>query len=148
MTKQQDQQVLETVQKVLANDPASQMLGMEIVYARIDHCQMSMLVRQDMVNGYDVCHGGFIFALADTAVAFACAIENKVAVSASSEIEFLASAKIGDVLFATADVIHHKGRNCFCNIMVKSDHGDLIALIHGRQVVLDGPQANSNDKQD
>ncbi|MCJ8270542.1 MAG: hotdog fold thioesterase [Psychrosphaera sp.] len=140
----QDQKVLEIVERLLANDPASKMLGMEIVYARHDHCQMSMVVRQDMANGYDVCHGGFIFALADTAVAFACAIENKVAVSASSEIEFLASASMGDTLIATADVIHHKGRNCFCNIMVKNEHGDLIALIHGRQVVLDGQQPSKD----
>ena len=133
----QDQIAQITVEKLLKEDAASIMLGMEIIEVRSDFCQMSMDVRKDMTNGYDVCHGGFVYALADTTVAFACASENKIAVSASSEIEFLASAKLGDRLIATADVIHHKGRNCFCNIKINNEDGDLIALIHGRQVMLD-----------
>jgi acyl-CoA thioesterase len=133
----EDKTVHEMATRLLENDPASQMLGIRIVQARHDHCEVSMEVTEIMTNGYDVCHGGFIFALADTAVAFACATEGKVAVSASSEIEFLASVKLGCKLIATADVIHHKGRNCFCNMTVRNDMGDLIALIHGRQVVLD-----------
>ena len=136
MGKQQ-QNSLQIVQKLMQQDAASTMLGMEVVEVRYDFCQMAMRVREDMTNGYQICHGGFIYSLADTAVAFACATENQMAVSASSEIEFLASAKLGDTLYAQADVIHHKGRNCFCNITVKNQHGDLIALVHGRQVVLD-----------
>ena len=132
-----DEVILRIVKKLLQNDPASLMLGIGIEEVSYDHCKLSMLVRKDMTNGYGVCHGGFIFAVADAAVAFACAAEDKVAVSASSEIEFLASAKEGDCLIATADVIHHKGRNCFCNIKINNQDGDLIALIHGRQVVLD-----------
>jgi acyl-CoA thioesterase len=132
-----DEIILRIVNKLLQNDPASLMLGITIDEVSFDHCKLSMLVRNDMTNGYGVCHGGFIFAIADTAVAFACAVEDKVAVSASSEIEFLASAKEGDYLTATADVIHHKGKNCFCNIKINNQDDDLIALIHGRQVMLD-----------
>lgn len=134
---EKDEKARVAAEKLLKEDAASQMLGMKIVEVRYDYCQMEMYVREDMCNGYHVCHGAFVYAIADTAVAFACATENKIAVSASSEIEFLASAKLDDHLIATADVIHHKGRNCFCNITVKNDHGDLIALVHGRQVVLD-----------
>lgn len=132
-----DQRALQTVQKLMKDDAASTMLGMEIIEVRFDYCQMAMRIREDMTNGYKICHGGFIYTLADTTVAFACATENQIAVSASSEIEFLDSAKLGDKLYAIADVIHHKGRNCFCNITVKNQHGDLIALVHGRQVIVD-----------
>lgn len=135
--KEADERALLAVQKLMKDDAASKMLGMEVIEVRYDYCQMAMKVRADMSNGYKICHGGFVYALADTTVAFACATEDKIAVSASSEIEFLASAKLGDKLYAIADVIHHKGRNCFCNITVKNQHDDLIALVHGRQVVLD-----------
>lgn len=133
----QDKEVAEAAHQLLDNDPASKLLGITIDEVRYDHCAVSMPVTEAMTNGYDICHGGFIFTLADTAVAFACAVKDKIAVSASSEIEFLAAAKKGDILTATADVIHHKGRNCFCNMVVRNNHGDLIALIHGRQVVVD-----------
>lgn len=137
MGAKEDKAVADAAHELLDNDHASKLLGIEIVEVRYDHCAVSMKVTEEMTNGYDVCHGGFIFTLADTAVAFACAIKDKIAVSASSEIEFLAAAKTGDVLTATADVIHHQGRNCFCNMVVRNNHGDLIALIHGRQVIVD-----------
>lgn len=137
MMKEADERALLSVQKLMKDDAASTMLGMEIIEVRYDYCQMAMKVRKDMTNGYNICHGGFVYALADTTVAFACATESQIAVSASSEIEFLDSAKLGDKLYAIADVIHHKGRNCFCNITVKNQHDDLIALVHGRQVILD-----------
>ncbi len=136
MGAREDKAVAEAAYTLLENDPASKMLDIKIVEVRYDHCAVSMTVTEQMTNGYDVCHGGFIFTLADTAVAFACAVKDKIAVSASSEIEFLAAAKKGDILTATADVIHHQGRNCFCNMVVKNHHGDLIALIHGRQVIV------------
>lgn len=137
MGAKEDKEVADAAYQLLENDPASKLLGITIDEVCYDHCAVSMKVTEAMTNGYDVCHGGFIFTLADTAVAFACAVKDKIAVSASSEIEFLAAAKKGDTLTAIADVIHHQGRNCFCNMVVKNHHGDLIALIHGRQVIVD-----------
>ena len=127
---------LETVKALLQQDPASQMLGIEIVDVKPGFCQLSMAVRDDMTNGYDVCHGGFIFTLADTAVAFACADKDKIAVSASSQIDFLASAKLSDTLVATAVINQRSGRSCYCDIQVEDQNGEVIALIRGRQVLL------------
>jgi acyl-CoA thioesterase len=122
---------------LLEQDPASLMLGITIVQAKGGFCQLSMAVRDDMTNGYDVCHGGFIFTLADTAVAFACADTDKIAVSASSQIDFLASAKRKDTLTATAGITHQSGRNCYCDIKVENQYGEVIALVRGRQVLLE-----------
>ncbi|MFT4925360.1 MAG: acyl-CoA thioesterase [Phenylobacterium sp.] len=127
---------LDTASALLQQDPASRMLGIEIVAAKAGFCQLSMTVRSDMTNGYDVCHGGFIFTLADTAVAFACANQDKVAVSASSQIDFLASAKLADRLMATATIKQQSGRHCYCDIEVANQNGEIVALLRGRQVLL------------
>ena len=123
--------------KLLAQDPASQMLGIDIVEAKAGYCKLTMTIGDDMTNGYDVCHGGFIFSLADTAVAFACAEPGKVAVSASSNIEFVAPARLGDVLSAVATINERNGRSCYCDIRVSNQNDETVALVHGRQVVLD-----------
>lgn len=127
---------LQTIKALLQQDPASRMLGIEIVAAKPGFCQLTMTVRDDMTNGYDVCHGGFIFTLADTAVAFACADTDKMAVSASSQVDFLASAKLSDTLTATASMIKQSGRNCYCDIEVENQAGEMIVLVRGRQVLL------------
>jgi len=121
-------------EKLLANDPASKMLGIEIKDLKQDFCSTAMTIRADMTNGYDVCHGGFIFTLADTALAFSCAEEGKIAVSANAQIDFLAPAKLGDNLIAESSVQHRSGRNLFCDIIVRNQDNELVALVKGRQV--------------
>jgi acyl-CoA thioesterase len=121
-------------EKLLANDPASKMLGITISDIQADHCKTTMIIRDDMTNGYNVCHGGFIFTLADTALAFACAEHTKIAVSASAQIDFLLPAYLGDQLIAEANVQIKSGRNLFCDIIVRNQKNEVIALVKGRQV--------------
>jgi acyl-CoA thioesterase len=91
-----------------------------------------MRIRDDMVNGFDVCHGGIIFALADTAFAFACNAYNRLSVAASAHIEFLRPAKTNDELTATASEEHRGKRSGLYSVEVRNQHGETIALFRGR----------------
>ena len=88
--------------KMYADDEASQALGIQIEVTAPGCAEARLEVRPDMLNGHDVCHGGLIFTLADTAFAFACNTYNKVTLAAGASIEFLRPAKRGDQLCATA----------------------------------------------
>jgi acyl-CoA thioesterase len=85
-----------------ADDRASQALGMEIVEVAPGRAVLRMTVREDMVNGHAIGHGGLTFTLADSAFAFACNSYGRRTVAAGAEIRFRAPTRLGDVLTATA----------------------------------------------
>ena len=87
---------------MFARDRASRGLGMRIAKIGPGFAELTMTVRDDMVNGHAICHGGFVFTLADSAFAFACNSYNANTVAAGCAIEFLAPSREGDVLTATA----------------------------------------------
>ena len=93
-----------------AGDRASQALGMQIVEVAPGRAVLRMTVRDDMVNGHAIGHGGLTFALADSAFAFACNSYDRRTVAASAEIRFLAPTRLGDVLVATAVERSREGR--------------------------------------
>ena len=94
-----------------AGDAASQALGMTVVDVGPGTAEISMKVREDMVNGWDLCHGGLIASLADSAFAFACNSHGVVTVAAGFEVDFLESARLGDELVATAVERALRGRS-------------------------------------
>jgi len=85
-----------------------------------------------MVNGFDVCHGGLVFTLADTAFAFACNAANRVSVAASASIDFIRPAQRGDELVATARERHRGARGGIYEVDVRNDAGQLVAVFRGR----------------
>ena len=85
-----------------AGDRASQALGMEIIEVGPGRATLRMTVREDMVNGHGIGHGGLTFAVADSAFAFACNSYGVTTVAAGAEIRFLAPTRSGDQLVATA----------------------------------------------
>ena len=93
-----------------AEDRASAGLGMRIVRVAPGECEMTMRVEERMVNGHGICHGGFIFALADSAFAFSCNSRNRATVAAGADIEYLAPCREGDVLIAEGEVEQHQRR--------------------------------------
>jgi acyl-CoA thioesterase len=94
-----------------AGDRASQALGMEILEVAPGRAVLSMTVREDMVNGHDIGHGGLTFALADSAFAFACNSYGRRTVAAAAEIRFRAPTRLGDVLVASATEQVRDGRD-------------------------------------
>jgi acyl-CoA thioesterase len=101
-----------------ARDKASAGLGMAIERVAPGEAVLTMTVRPDMVNGHDMCHGGFIFTLADSAFAFACNSYNVTTVAASCDIAFLKPARAGETLRATAREVYRETRNGIYDIAV------------------------------
>jgi acyl-CoA thioesterase len=117
---------------MLANDRSTQAMGIEIEIPEAGKAVARMTVREDMVNGLDVIHGGFTFALADTAFAFACNAYNEQSYAAAAQIDFLRPARLGDVLAATASEDHRGRRNGYYSVEVRNQDEALVALFRGR----------------
>lgn len=120
--------------KMYANDRASQALGIEIEIPEPGSAVATMTVREDMVNGFDMCHGGLIFMLADTAFAFACNAYNDLTVAGAGTIDFLRSAFLGDELKAVALEEHRGKRGGVYAVEVVNQRAQFVALFRGRAI--------------
>jgi acyl-CoA thioesterase len=112
-------------------DSASQALGMRIESIEPGRAVLAMTVRNDMVNGHGMCHGGYIFTLADSAFAFACNSRNERNVAQHCAITFLRPARLGDRLLATAAERSRSGRSGIYDITVSDGDGTAIAEFRG-----------------
>ena len=117
---------------MFARDRASRAMGMRIVAISEGAAFLEMTVRDDMLNGFDICHGGFITTLADSAFAFACNSSGEMTVAAGLTVDFLAPARAGDLLTARAFEVVHEGRTGVYDIAVTNQRGEQVALVRGR----------------
>lgn len=118
--------------RMWSGDKASRALGIEVDIPKAGGAVASMTVRDDMVNGFDVCHGGLLVALADTAFAFACNAYNEITVAASVHTEFLRPARRGDVLTATAREEYRGRKSGYYTIEIRNQDDQLVCLFRGR----------------
>ena len=125
-------------------DRASQAMGMVLAEIRPGYARMTMPVRDDMLNGHQTCHGGYIFALADSAFAFACNSHNHVTVGAGCTLEYLAPGRPGDVLAAEAQEQALAGKTGVYDVNVRNQDGKLIALFRGKSHRIGGEVAGSH----
>ena len=132
---------LETAQRCAADmwkvDNASRLLGIQVEVTAVGAARAVMRVREDMVNGFNVCHGGMLFTLADTACAFAGNSYNRVTLTASGKIHFLKSAMLGDELTAVATEDYRGRRRGFYTVKVTNQNDEAVALFRGRVVSRD-----------
>ena len=119
-------------------DGASRGLGMRIAKVGPGHAQLTMTVRTDMLNGHAICHGGFIFTLADSAFAFACNSYNLTTVASGCAIDFIAPAREGDVLTAIAQERSASGRTGVFDVDVVNQRGEAVALFRGKSYRIKG----------
>jgi acyl-CoA thioesterase len=119
------------VESMMASDAASRMLGIELLDYGDGWARATLTVRDDMVNGHGICHGGIIFSLADTTFACACNSWGPVTVAAGADIVFVTPARLGDVLVADCRVRARYGRSGVYDAAITRD-GDLIAEFRGR----------------
>jgi acyl-CoA thioesterase len=127
------QQVADLVREgMFANDLASKGLGMQILEVGPGTATITMTVRRDMLNGFAICHGGFITTLADSTFAFACNSYNELTVAAGITVDFIAPAHEGDVLTAVGKEIALTGRTGIYDVEVKNQHGRRVAMFRGR----------------
>lgn len=127
-----------TADAMWAGDHASKWLGMKIEKVKAGYARLSMRVTREMVNGHDTCHGGMIFTLADSSFAYACNSHNQRAVAANCSIDFLAPARLGDVLVATAVEQVRAGRAGVYDIRIENQAGETIASFRGRSAAIKG----------
>ena len=116
---------------MLAAEGTGPAWGVEIEEARLGYARVRMTLRPDMLNGHGTGHGGLIFALADTAFAYACNSRNVRTVAAQASIVFLDSGQEGDVLIAEAREVAIVGRSGVCNVSVQTTTGRPIAEFQG-----------------
>jgi acyl-CoA thioesterase len=121
-----------SVQALYRTDRASQGLGLEIIEVAPGRVRVEMTVRPDMVNGHGMCHGGIIFALADSAFAFACNSHGEPMVAAGASIEFLAPTLSGERVTATASEVSRTARHGIYDVCVTQSSGETVAHFRGR----------------
>ena len=142
MPERTPQQTADLVREgMFANDRASRGLGMQIVSVSPGHAVLAMPVREDMLNGHDICHGGFIATLSDSAFAFACNSYNELTVASGFAIDLLAPARLGDLLTARCAEVSKAGRTGVYDVEVCNQHGARMAVFRGRSYTLKGKPA-------
>lgn len=121
-----------------SKDDASKSLGISLDRVDPGSAVLSMKVTDRHTNGHNICHGGFIFTLADSAFAFACNSYNRIAVAQNNSISFLSPGKMGDTLTATATEVHRAKRSGIYDVVVTNQDNLKIALFRGNSRTLEG----------
>jgi acyl-CoA thioesterase len=123
------------------NDRTSRFLGIEIHEVSPGAATLSMTVREEMLNGHDICHGGLISTLADSTFAFACNSHNEMTVASGFSIDFIAPGRLNDVLTARCIEITKSGRTGVYDTVVTNQRGERIAIFRGRSYTMKGKPA-------
>src|SRR4026209_497469 len=133
MTTLDPQRLAEAVRDEMSReDRASQALGMQVLAIGPGTATLSMSVRDDMLNGHDICHGGLITTLADSAFAFACNAYNEVTVASGFDVNLITAARCGDGLAAEGHEVNKAGRTGVYDIDVRNQRGERVAAFRGR----------------
>jgi acyl-CoA thioesterase len=129
----------QVAQSMYAVDTATKdTMGIEILSCAPGRAVLRMPVCALHLNGHQICHGGFIFTLADSTFAFACNSYNKAAVAAGCSIEFLKPAKLGDVLTCEGVEQTLSGRHGIYDMRVTNQHGETVAMFRGKSAQIQG----------
>lgn len=127
-----------SAQAMWDEDSASQHLGMRLEHIAPGEATLSMTITEAMANGHGICHGGYMFTLADSAFAFACNSYNQAAVAQHCTISFLMPGRIGDRLTATAREVSRRGRSGIYDVRLTNQAGDHIGEFRGHSRTLKG----------
>jgi acyl-CoA thioesterase len=119
------------VAHMMKKDRFSQWLGIEVLEVKEGYCRIRMALREEMVNGFDIIHGGIAFSLADSALAFACNNRNNLSVALETSISFTKSMKVGDVLTAEAKELHNGRSTGLYLISITNQENVQVALFKG-----------------
>lgn len=123
---------------MFVNDRASQLLGMQVLEIAPGRAVLQMTVRPNMLNGHDICHGGLVATLADSAFAYACNSYNELTVASSFAVDLLAPSREGDRLTATCAEVSRAGRTGVYDAEVVNQRGEAIAVFRGRSYTARG----------
>lgn len=121
----------EVVAHMMKNDLFSQWLGVEVLEVREGYSKIKMTVREEMINGFGIVHGGIAFSLADSAFAFACNNRNVLSVALDTAINFLKPVHVGDILTAEAKEIHNGKSTGLYHISISNQKDHVVAIFKG-----------------
>ena len=120
-------------------DRVSRQLGIDLLEIGPGRARMALTVRDDMLGGHDLCHGGILFTLADTVCAYACSSRNVATLSQSMNTAFIAPARLGDRLEAEAVELVAGGRTAYYDIRITNQDGQTVAVVRGQCRLLGQP---------
>ncbi|HEY5408126.1 MAG TPA: hydroxyphenylacetyl-CoA thioesterase PaaI [Ginsengibacter sp.] len=126
-----DALAIEVVNKVMKDDLFSQWLGIQIIEIKEGYSKLKMTVRNEMMNGLGIIHGGIAFSLSDTAFAFACNSRNNLSVALDTSINFLKPVHPGDELTAEAKEIHNGKSTGLYQITITNQRNHTVAIFKG-----------------
>ena len=121
----------EVVSHMMENDLFSQWLGIEVLEIKDGYSKIKMTVREEMINGFGIVHGGIAFSLSDSAFAFACNNRNNLSVALDTSINFTKPVHVGDVLIAEAKELHNGKSTGLYHITVTNQRDHIVALFKG-----------------
>jgi acyl-CoA thioesterase len=128
---EQDALAKKVVDQMMSADKYSQWLGISVLDVKEGSCKIQMVVREEMVNGFGITHGGIAFSLADSALAFACNNRNNLSVALDVTITFTKAVNVGDTLTAEAKEIHNGKSTGVYLINIHNQKGQQVALFKG-----------------
>jgi acyl-CoA thioesterase len=131
MNEEKDKFANTVVSHMMTKDLFSQWLGIEVLDVKAGYSKIRMTVRKEMINGFDIVHGGIAFSLADSAFAFACNNRNILSVALDTAINFLKPVHVGDILTAEAKEIHNGRSTGLYHITIKNQNDHVVALFKG-----------------
>jgi acyl-CoA thioesterase len=131
MQTEQDKKANDVVAHMMKHDLFSQWLGIEVLEIKEGYSKIKMLVREEMINGFGIVHGGVTFSMADSAFAFACNNRNVLSVALDTSINFLKPVHVGDQLIAEAFEIHNGRSTGLYQIRIFNQHQHEVAVFKG-----------------
>ena len=121
-----------------ADRATREFMQMELIECGPGRAVLRLAVREEMLNGHEICHGGFIFTLADSTFAYACNSRNHATVASGCSIEFLKPAHLGDVLTCEGQEQVLQGRHGVYDMRVVNQRGEVVALFRGKSTQIKG----------
>ncbi len=131
MNPEKDKLAQQVVAHMMKNDLFSQWLGIEVLDVKEGYSKIKMTVREEMINGFGIVHGGIAFSLADSAFAFACNNRNVLSVALDTAINFLKPVHVGDLLTAEAKEIHNGKSTGLYHISISNQKDHIVAIFKG-----------------
>jgi acyl-CoA thioesterase len=121
----------QVVDFMIEHDQFSNWLGISVLEVKTGYSKIQMTVRQEMINGLGIVHGGIAFSLADSAFAFACNNRNVLSVALDTSINFLKPVHFGDILTAETTELHHGKSTGLYNVSITNQHQQVVAVFKG-----------------
>lgn len=119
------------INNMLQNDAFSQWLGIEVIESERGYCKLTMVVREEMTNGFGVCHGGITFSLADSALAFASNSHGSISLALENNINFTKKVSAGDTLIAETEELQNGRTIGVYKVRISNQDEDLVAEFRG-----------------